>query len=118
VTGVEPTPFPGSLVLSGGTASLDDLVASTRHGLLVTRFWYIRTVNPQTCQLTGLTRDGLFLIEKGRLAGPVTNLRFNESPVVMLQNTEGMTPAVPAGRMVVPAIKSREFTFTSKSDAV
>ena len=52
------------------------------------------------------------------LAGPVTNLRFNESPVVMLQNTEGMTPAVPAGRMVVPAIKSREFTFTSKSDAV
>ncbi|OLD64542.1 MAG: hypothetical protein AUI47_05475 [Acidobacteria bacterium 13_1_40CM_2_68_5] len=118
VTGVEPTPIPASLVLSGGTASLDDLIASTGRGLLITRFWYIRTVNPQTCQLTGLTRDGLFLIDKGRMAGPVTNLRFNESPVVMLQNAEGMTHAVPAGRMVVPAIKSREFTFTSKSDAV
>ena len=118
VTGVEPTPAPGSLVLDGGTRSLDDLIASTGHGLLVTRFWYIRTVNPQTAQLTGLTRDGLFLIENGTIAGPATNLRFNESPVVMLQNAEDMTPAVPAGRMVVPAIKSREFTFTSKSDAV
>jgi len=118
VTGVEPTPAPGSLVLDGGTQSLDDLIASTERGLLVTRFWYIRTVNPQSWQLTGLTRDGLFLIEKGKLAGPAANLRFNESPVVMLQNVEGMTPAVPAGRMVVPAVKTREFTFTSKSDAV
>jgi len=84
----------------------------------VTRFWYIRAVNPQTWQLTGLTRDGLFMIEKGKIAYPAVNLRFNESPVVMLRNIEGMTPAVPAGRMLVPAIKSREFTFTSKSDAV
>ena len=84
----------------------------------MTRFWYIRAVNPQTWQLTGLTRDGLFLIEKGKIAYPAVNLRFNESPLVMLQNIEGMTPAVPAGRMLVPAIKSRAFTFTSKSDAV
>ncbi len=117
-TGVEPTPFPGSLVLEGGKETLDDLIAATDRGLLVTRFWYIRTVNPQTWQLTGLTRDGLFLIEKGRIAAPAVNLRFNESPVVMLQNVEGMTPAVPAGRMLVPAIRSRAFTFTSKSDAV
>ena len=117
-TGVAPTPFPSSLVLGGGRATIDELVASTDRGLLVTRFWYIRSVNPQTWQLTGLTRDGLFLIEKGKITAPAVNLRFNESPVVMLRNVEGMTPAVPAGRMVVPAIKSREFTFTSKSDAV
>src|SRR5262245_20106650 len=64
-TDVAPTPFPASLVLEGGRATIDELVASTDRGLLVTRFWYIRSVNPQTWQLTGLTRDGLFLIEKG-----------------------------------------------------
>jgi len=114
----EPTPFPSSLVMTGGAATLDDLIASTDRGLLVTRFWYIRSVNPQTAQLTGLTRDGLFLIEKGKVTAPVVNLRFNESPVVMLQNLEAMTAPASAGRTLVPAIKSRAFTFTSKSDAV
>ena len=117
-TGKEPTPFPGSLVMSGGTQTIDELIASTDKGLLVTRFWYIRGVNPQTAQLTGLTRDGLFLIEKGKIAGPAVNLRFNESPMVMLANVEGLTVAQPAGGMVLPAIKARNFTFTSKSDAV
>jgi predicted Zn-dependent protease len=117
-TSVETTPFPASLVLDGGKETFGDLIAGTERGLLVTRFWYIRTVNPQSWQLTGLTRDGLFLIEKGKIAYPAVNLRFNESPVVMLRNIEAMTPAVPAGRMLVPAIRSREFTFTSKSDAV
>ena len=117
-TGVEATPFPGSLVLEGGSETLESLIAGTGRGLLVTHFFYIRTVNPQTWQLTGLTRDGLFLIEKGKVVHPVTNLRFNESPLVMLQNIEGMTASSPTGRMLVPAIRSREFTFTSKSDAV
>ncbi len=114
----EPTPAPGSLVMQGGTRTMEDLIASTGKGLLITRFWYIRVVNPQTAQLTGLTRDGLFLIEKGAIAGPAVNMRFNESPIVMLQNVEGLTAAIPAGRMIVPAIKAREFTFTSTSDAV
>ena len=117
-TGKEPTPFPGSLVMSGGTRTIDQLIASTDKGLLVTRFWYIRGVNPQTAQLTGLTRDGLFIIEKGKIAGPAVNLRFNESPLVMLSNVEGLTIPQPAGGMVLPAIKARNFTFTSKSDAV
>ena len=117
-TNREPTPAPGSLVMQGGTQPLEALIASTERGLLVTRFWYIRVVNPQTAMLTGLTRDGLFLIEKGKVAGPAVNLRFNESPVVMLQSVLGLGPAVPAGRMVLPAIKSGAFTFTSKSDAV
>ena len=64
-----------------------DLIKATERGLLVTRFWYIRTVNPQTAQFTGLTRDGLFLIEKGEVTKPVMNLRFTESVVRLLQNT-------------------------------
>ena len=57
------------------------MIAGVERGLLVTRFWYIRMVNPQTVQLTGLTRDGLFLIENGKVTSPVVNFRFNESPV-------------------------------------
>ena len=113
-----PTPFPSNLVLDGGRETLESLVASTDRGLLVTHFWYIRSVNPQTLQLTGLTRDGLWLIENGKIQRPVFNFRFNESPAVFLSNVLGMTPAVRTGNMVVPAIKSSEFTFSSLSDAV
>lgn len=116
--GKNPTPGPSNIILEGGTASLEDLIKSTERGLLVTHFWYIRTVNPQNVQLTGLTRDGLFLIENGKIKHPVMNFRFNESPVVMLKNAEMMTPAVRAGSMIVPAIKARNFTFSSVSDAV
>ena len=87
-------------------------------GLVVTRFWYIRTVNPQILQLTGLTRDGVWLVEKGKLTGSVINLRFNDSPVNLLKNVEAMSAPVSTGNMVVPAIRARSFTFTSKSDAV
>jgi predicted Zn-dependent protease len=97
----------------------------------VTRFWYVRSVNPQTVQLTGLTRDGLFLIENGKITSPVVNLRFNESPVRMLQNTVAMGKPVrvpTAGQswnldrfregMIVPPIVATEFPFTSVSDAI
>jgi len=84
----------------------------------VTQFWYIRTVNPQSLQVTGLTRDGLWLIEKGKIVRPVTNFRFNESPAVMLQNVVAMTPAVRTGTSLVPAVKATNFTFSSLSDAV
>jgi predicted Zn-dependent protease len=77
--GKKATPSPGALVLDGGTKALDELIASVDRGLLVTRFWYIRMVNPQTVQLTGLTRDGLFLIEEGKVTSPVVNFRFNEA---------------------------------------
>jgi predicted Zn-dependent protease len=75
-------------------------------------------VNPQTMQLTGLTRDGIWLIENGKITHPVMNFRFNESPAVLLSNVLGMTPAVRSGNVVVPAIKSANFTFSSLSDAV
>jgi predicted Zn-dependent protease len=121
--GKEPTPNPASLVLEGSEVSQQDLIASIQRGLLVTRFWYIRPVNPQTLQFTGLTRDGLFLIEDGKIAAPVMNLRFNESPVRMLQNVERFSKAIASqggegGGMVAPAIVARDFTFTSISDAV
>jgi len=116
--GREPTPPPTQLVLEGGKRSLEDLIASTDRGLLVTHFWYIRVVNPQTLQLTGLTRDGVWLIERGKIVHPVMNFRFNESPAVLLLNVLGMTPAVRVGNLVVPAIQASNFTFSSLSDAV
>jgi predicted Zn-dependent protease len=117
-----PTPGLSSLMLDGGEKSLGDLVASVERGLLVTRFFYIRTVNPQTLQMTGLTRDGLFLIENGKITSPVVNFRFNESPVRMLQNTIGMGKAVRTrgmeDGMVTPPLVVKDFPFTSISDAV
>jgi predicted Zn-dependent protease len=84
----------------------------------VTRFWYIRSVNPQTIQLTGLTRDGVWLVEKGTIVGAVNNLRFNESPANLLANVEALGAAVSTGDSVVPPILARDFNFSSVSDAV
>ncbi len=115
---LEALPFSGSVVLEGGSGTVDELVRGTERGLLVTHFFYIRSVNPQTVQLTGLTRDGLWLVEKGKVVGPVQNFRFNDSPVNVLKNVEAMSASEPAGTMIAPAIRARDFKFTSKSDAV
>jgi predicted Zn-dependent protease len=121
-TGNQPTPS-GLLVLDGGESSFKDLVKGVERGLLVTRFWYIRFVNPQTIQMTGLTRDGLFLIEKGEVTRPVVNLRFNESPVRLLQNTiklgkpERAQGAEGSG-MIAPPVVAKDFLFSSISDAI
>lgn len=83
--GVEPTPFVDNLTVDGGgTASLDEMVAKTRRGLLLTCLWYIREVDPRLLLLTGLTRDGVYLVENGEIVGAVNNFRFNESPVDLL----------------------------------
>ena len=108
---------PMNLVFSGGKSSLQDMIASTNHGLLVTRLWYIREVDPYEKIMTGMTRDGLFLVEKGRVVSAVRNLRFNQSLLEMLRNLELMGPAVRATgeeafEMVVPAMKVREFHFS------
>ena len=79
--------------MDGGTATMDDLIAGAERGVLVTRFWYIRPLDPQTMLVTGLTRDGLFLIEKGKVTRPVKNMRWNESPIVAFNNLDAMTPA-------------------------
>ena len=125
--GVSPTASGGSLKMSGGSSSMDEMIASTPRGLLVTRFWYLRPVDQRTILYTGLTRDGTFLIENGKITHAVKNLRFNDSPVFMLNNLEALgTPmrvsasedGGPGQAVVVPPIKVRDFNFTSLSDAV
>lgn len=110
----------GNTIMEGGTKSTADMIASTERGVLVTRTWYIRMVDPQTVLLTGLTRDGTFYIENGQLKYPIKNFRFNESPVIMLNNIEelGRSVRVEGGNLMIPAMKIRDFTFTSLSDAV
>jgi predicted Zn-dependent protease len=117
--GVAPTPNPAqNLIIEGEDHSVDDLITSTEKGLLVTHFFYIRFVNQQTIQLTGLTRDGLFMIENGRVAYPVMNFRWNESPANVLANVEMLSRPQRAGGAILPAMKVRDFNFTSQSDAV
>jgi predicted Zn-dependent protease len=115
---------PGNLIMAGGTKSTADLVRGTAKGILVTRTWYIRMVDPQTVLLTGLTRDGTFYIENGEIKYPLRNFRFNESPIIMLNNIDELgKPVRVAGDesslvMMIPPMKLRDFTFTSLSDAV
>jgi PmbA protein len=106
-----------NLVVEGGNTSVDEMIASTDRGLLVTRLWYIREVDPYEKIMTGMTRDGLFLIEKGRLAKATRNFRFNQSVLEMLRNVESLGPAQRAAgeeafEMVVPPMKIREFHFS------
>ncbi|MBX0292633.1 TldD/PmbA family protein [Hymenobacter sp. HSC-4F20] len=117
-TGKQPTAFSGNFIMEGGTQSVQDLIKSTAKGILVTRLWYIRDVDPQTLLFTGLTRDGTFYIENGKIKHPVKNFRFNESPVIMLNNIEAIGKPVRLGGNLVPPLKIRDFTFTSLSDAV
>ncbi|MCM4158666.1 TldD/PmbA family protein [Antarcticibacterium flavum] len=116
--GVDPVPFPPNLIMEGGSASLQDLIKSTKRGILVTRLWYIRGVDPQTLLYTGLTRDGTFYIENGEIRYPVKNFRFNESPIIMLNNLEELGQQVRIDGNLIPYMKVRDFTFTSLSDAV
>jgi predicted Zn-dependent protease len=115
---------PGNLIMVGGDKSTMDLVKSTKKGILVTRTWYIRMVDPQTVLLTGLTRDGTFYVENGEIRYPIKNFRFNESPAIMLNNIEEIGKPVRVGDdespfvMMIPPMKIRDFTFTSLSDAV
>ncbi|MDN5202320.1 TldD/PmbA family protein [Fulvivirgaceae bacterium BMA10] len=116
--GVEPVPFPGNGIMEGGDATLEDMIKDTKRGILVTRLWYIRTVDPQTLLYTGLTRDGTFFIENGKIKHPVKNFRFNESPIIMLNNLESLGVQSRVNGNLIPLMKVRDFTFTSLSDAV
>src|SRR5690606_7022756 len=116
--GVDPMPFPSNIIMAGGDESLEDMIKGTRRGILVTRFWYIRSVDPQTLLFTGLTRDGTFYIENGQIKFPVKNFRFNESPIIMLNNLESLGKQVRVDGDLIPYMKIRDFTFTSLSDAV
>ncbi len=115
-------PLPYSLVLSGGDKSVEELVASTEHGVLVTRFWYCQVVDPMKTIVTGMTRDGTFLIERGRLVRGLRNLRFNESVLEVLRRANGwgrdLEPTVfdyVNNCVVAPALRVPEFQFTGVS---
>ena len=108
---------PMNLVFSGGDSSLEKMIASTDRGLLVTRVWYIREVDPYEKVMTGMTRDGLFLVENGKVTSAVRNFRFNQSLIELLKNVEALGPSLrttaeEAFEMVVPAMKVHNFHFT------
>ncbi|SOD58192.1 hypothetical protein SAMN06297387_10127 [Streptomyces zhaozhouensis] len=112
---------------AGGTASLDELVATTERGLLVTSLWYIREVDPKNLLLTGLTRDGVFLVEGGQVVGQVNNFRFNESPVEVIgRATEASATELTRSRewgmyfprAAMPALRVPEFHMSSVSPGV
>ena len=116
-----------SLVIEGTNQSLEDIIKSTRRGLLVTFFWYLRPVDTLTLLQTGMTRDGLFLIENGEIAGPVQNFRWNMSPLVGFANISAIGKSVPIhtgeaydgpGTALVPPIRIEDFYMTSVSPAV
>jgi predicted Zn-dependent protease len=111
--------FPGGLKMNGGTKSLDELIAGTQRGILVTHFFYIRSLDQRTVMLTGLTRDGTFLIENGKVTKSLKNFRWNESPLFMLNKIEEVGRAEPtAAGQVMPSLRVKDFNFTSLSEAV
>ncbi len=123
-TGKRATAGHGNMIMAGGTKSLEELIEGTKKGIVVTRTWYIRMVDPQSLLLTGLTRDGTFYVENGKIKYPLKNFRFNESPVTILNNIDELgKPQIIGGdevpfQMVLPPMKVRDFNFTSLSDAV
>ena len=122
--GVKAVPQPDGIIMEGTNASLADLIKGTDKGILVTRLWYIREVDPQTLLYTGLTRDGTFYIENGEIKYPVKNFRFNESAVIMLNNLDALgkperTVSGESGiQALIPPMRVRDFTFSSLSDAI
>ncbi len=119
---VRPDAARGPLFMAGDEdQELSDLIAGCERGLLVKNLWYIRFVDPRTLTLTGMTRDGVFLVENGRITRPVQNLRWNESPMVFLANLEARSRAVRVGGwsdMKLPAVRSRGFTFSSVTESI
>ena len=119
----QPTGFTSTLKMSGGPTTLEEMIRSTERGILLTRLWYLRPVDPRTLLYTGLTRDGTFLIEGGRVARSLKNFRFNESPLFVLKKLDSIGPVERHAttsfvQAAMPAIKVRDFSFTSLSDAV
>jgi predicted Zn-dependent protease len=120
-----PVPTTRSFVMAGGTTSTQDMIRDVTRGVLVTRLWYIRVLDAQKLVLTGLTRDGNFLIENGRITGPALNFRFNESPIAILANVLAVGPSerTRGGEserptIAAPTLLVKDFTFSSTSDAI
>lgn len=124
----EPTPGPVNTIMetSGKPATIEEMIASTKRGLVISRFWYIRSTDPRTASLTGLTRDGVWFVENGKVQYPIKNLRFNQSIIQMLAPGNVEMIGAPervggsegGGASLLPALKLKAFNFTSQSEAV
>jgi len=110
-------PMPSNLVLEGGSASLEDMIKSTKRGVLVTRFWYNRVVDRKIPVITGMTRDGTFLIEDGKISCGVKNMRYNQDLVEFFNNVETLGVPESQENMVVPPLKVNNFHFTGLTEA-
>jgi len=117
-----PTPGPVNYIMESAqpAVSVEDMIAGMARGLLISRFWYVRLIDPRTIVVTGLTRDGLWWIDKGKITHPVRNLRFNQNVLAMLApwNVEAVGAPRRLSPRMVPALKLAAFTFTSMSDAI
>ena len=115
-------PFPLNLVMAPGDKTKDELIASTDYGVLVSRFHYPNVVNPMETVITGMTRDGTFLIEGGKITKGLKNFRFTQNILAALANNEGLTSAQRfssaffGGGAVVPVAKIKDFNFSGKTD--
>ena len=116
--GKEPTGAMFPIVMSGSNQSLADLIAQTEQGILVSRAWYVRYVNPRTLEVTGMTRDGTFWIEEGQIAYPIKNLRFNQSLPEMLREIDALSSVQRFRRSVVPGVRVKAFNFSSVTDSI
>lgn len=116
--GKQPTGALYPIVMEGANQSVADLIAQTERGILVSRAWYVRYVNPKTLVVTGMTRDGTFWIEDGKIAFPIKNLRFNQSMPDMLRDVDALSQVQRFGSSVVPGVRVRAFNFSSVTDSV
>ena len=110
---------PRNLILSGAGTALEDLISGTEDGILVTRFWYIRATDPGTLGFTGMTRDGTYRIEDGKITRPVVEMRWNESVLRLLDNVLDSGKPIATGEffpMAMPALKVENFHFSSLSE--
>ncbi|AFY83648.1 TldD/PmbA family protein [Oscillatoria acuminata] len=116
--GKQPTGMMYPIAMTGSNASLADLIAQTQQGILVSRAWYVRYINPRTLEVTGMTRDGTFWIENGEIAYPIENLRFNQSLPELLRDVDALTTVQRFGGSVVPGVRVKAFNFTSNTDSI
>jgi predicted Zn-dependent protease len=117
--GLDPVNARGIIRMSGGSMTIDEMIANTPRGIYVTRFSNVTLVSEKTLYMTGVTRDGTFLIEHGKITKPIKNLRFEDSPMFFLNNLIALGPTKRVQRgHVMPAVMARDFAFTSLTDAV
>ncbi len=123
-TNAEPIPFARNFIVEGGATSLEEMIRATKRGVLITRLWYTNLLEPRALLLTGLTRDGNFLIENGRLTAPARNMRFNQSLGALFSSIEALSPtqrtwrAVGTGAPAAPALLVKDFLFSSQSSGI